>query len=865
MSNVRVLLKRYKPEGRITEDDFVIDRSAPVPHEADLKPDEVAYETKFLSVDPYMRGRITGARDSYVAPFEENEPLDGYGSAVVTASKHSQYKPGDILVSASFPWVKYGVVNLGLGSSYHGKITKAEGELAKVSLDWHVGVLGMPSYTAWYGLQVIGMPKRGETLVVSAGSGAVGQAVIQFAKSMGLRVVASAGSEEKIKYLKETLKVDEAFNYKTVDNLTKALKKACPNGIDLYFDNVQGEFLDAVLLNINTYGRVIACGGISQYEARSHEQYGNRALMMIVARQVRMEGFIILHHYDRYNEFVKDVTERVNKGQFHYKMDIAHGLDKGPQTLIGVLNGKNFGKAALKKFDNMTKDRDEAIQTATTGKDQAVPAAGCMDTDARELESLLTTMSKLAVEYVEDCHRPNQQVIEPIAPQDLVKRLDLGLSDQGVGAQGIFGCIEQALRYSVKGWNPRFMDKLYAATTPVGVLSELLLAILNANGHVYHVSPVLTLMEVATARKLGAMFGYPEAECGGLTNAGGSMSNMVAVITARNKMFPELKQRGLSGGPILTMFVSQQSHYSFQKAAFTAGIGTDYVISVPCDAQGTMIPHALDEAIQQSMERGERPFFVVATAGTTVLGAFDPMEPIGAITAKYGLWLHVDASWGGGLIFSQSHRHLLNGSRLSDSLTLNPHKMLGVPLQCSYLLVKDKAVLAKSNATAAQYLFHGDGLDLGIGTLGCGRRPDAVKMFLAWKYYGTHGFDARLAQSLARAQFLTHVVRERQPRFQLVAEPTNLNVCFWYIPAAMAGLRDSTTIDYTRQLTEVTKAIHSALLAEGKFMIDYSPLQIGNRVLPSFFRPVVHSPTMDLADLIQLVDDIERIGKQLYD
>ncbi|KAJ1963634.1 Glutamate decarboxylase 2 [Dispira parvispora] len=458
-------------------------------------------------------------------------------------------------------------------------------------------------------------------------------------------------------------------------------------------------------------------------------------------------------------------------------------------------------------------------------------------------------MKELAVEYVKDCQAPNQLVVEKRDPQELAKLLDLTLPTKGVGAQV---------------WNPRFMDKLYAATNPVGVLSELFLGLVNANNHVYHVSPVFTLMEVTTARKLGIMFGYPSDTCGGITNPGGSMSNMVAVVTARNHLFPELKAKGLSGGPRLSMFVSQQSHYSFLKAAFTAGIGTDHVISVPCNALGQMEPQALEDNILASRNRGEVPFFVAATAGTTVMGAFDPMEAIADIAARFNLWFHVDGSWGGSIIFSKSYGHLMRGAGKSDSLTVNPHKLLGVPLQCSYLLIRDKSILNQSNTTCAQYLFHGDEWDLGNGSLGCGRRPDAVKLFLAWKYFGTEGFDQRLTTAFKNAQYLANLVKFRSPRFRLVADPASFNVCFWYIPTTLAHLETQDPQGFTNRLGEVTRTLHGALLATNTFMLDYSPVDIGDTTLPDFFRAICNSPSLGKRDLDFLVNELERLGKELY-
>ncbi|RKP37257.1 pyridoxal phosphate-dependent transferase, partial [Dimargaris cristalligena] len=429
---------------------------------------------------------------------------------------------------------------------------------------------------------------------------------------------------------------------------------------------------------------------------------------------------------------------------------------------------------------------------------------------------------------------------------------------------------------SVRSWNPRFMDKLYATTNPIGVLSELLLGLLNGNCHVFHVSPVLSLIEMTTVRELGKLFGYQADRCGGITNPGGAMSNLVATVTARNIQFPHLKEQGLAGGPRLTLFVSEQSHYSFIKAAFATGIGSRQVISVPCDTKGRMRVDLLDGLVRASLDRGEQPFMVVATAGTTVLGAFDPIEAIATLAQTYNLWLHVDASWGGNLIFSRKRGPaLLRGTYQADSITINPHKMLGVPLQCSFLLTREARALAQSNTAEAHYLFHepdGDQdandypVDLGESSLGCGRRPDALKMFLAWKYYGTDGFEARLDRALTNAQYLTGQLRKRSAQFRLVVEdPASLNVCFWYIPLAVRydqlELTDPT--EFRRRLGEATRSIHRQLRQDGQIMIDYSPLMVDSVQLPDFFRAVVNPPNLTVVDLDFIVDEIERIGAML--
>ncbi|ORX88179.1 PLP-dependent transferase [Basidiobolus meristosporus CBS 931.73] len=480
--------------------------------------------------------------------------------------------------------------------------------------------------------------------------------------------------------------------------------------------------------------------------------------------------------------------------------------------------------------------------------------------DAVELDQLLNETKDVLVEYVNQCQQEGVSVIDPHSPQELEKIFDFELTEKGVGPEGILDTIQGMLRYSVRSWNNRFIDKLYSGTDPIGVISELILGVLNSNNHVYHVSPVTTMMEIKTSRKMAEFIGFKDGS--GITCPGGSASNQLAVITARNRKFPHIKREGFRRGEVLTMFTSAHSHYSFEKAAIMMGIGTDHLISVPCTDHGTMIPEELEKCIQQSISRGESPFFVNGTAGTTVLGAFDPLRAIGAICQKYGLWFHVDGSWGGSVMFSNKLRHLIDGSELADSYTINPHKMLGIPLQCSYLLTKDPHVLQKFNALNAEYLFHGEHYDLGDGTVGCGRRPDAVKMFLAWKYRGAKGFEIRVDRGFDLAQYMYHKLSEH-PRFRLVAKPVNLNVCFWYIPESLdLSLEKINAEVFGNHLAQVTKEIHAYMRRSGRFMFDYAPLH-HPEPLPIFFRIITH-PRLTFDEVDELVKTIAEVGEKIF-
>ncbi|KAJ1655926.1 hypothetical protein IWQ61_004408 [Dispira simplex] len=344
VENIQILRNEPQVSGSLSDKNFNVVKNAPVPQESDLHDQEILVKVLYLSVDPYMRPRMTGADSTYIAGFKKDKPISGFGVAKVLASKHPHYQPGDHVTGASIPWTTFSVLNV----NDQMLLKKLEGDMAKVPLEWHAGILSMPSFTGWYGLVKIGQPKPGETLVVSAASGAVGQVVVQLGKAYGLRVVASAGSDMKVEYLKKVLKADEVFNYKKVDSLSDTLKKLCPKGIDIYFDNVGGEFLDAVLENAGLHARIAACGAISQYEKDSHNVYGLKNLSFFFGKRITMKGFLIFDHYkDDYATFVKDISKRVNDGEFHYKLDVTKGLENGPRAMAKLFEGTNFGKSVI--------------------------------------------------------------------------------------------------------------------------------------------------------------------------------------------------------------------------------------------------------------------------------------------------------------------------------------------------------------------------------------------------------------------------------------------------------------------------------------------------------------------------------------
>ena len=293
---------------------------------------ELLLEGWYYSVDPYMRGRMNDAK-SYVPPFETGQPISGSAIAKVIESKSNDFKIGDI-VTGHLPWQKR-MISVGKG------LQKIDVSIAPAT--FYLGVLGMTGLTAYFGLMKICKPKTGETVVVSGAAGAVGTVVGQIAKIQGCYVVGIAGSDEKIKVLKEEFGFDEAINYKTNADIKYAIAKACPKGVDIYFDNVGGEISDAVISNINFHARIALCGQISLYNS-TETPMGPRLQPMLLTRSVLMQGFIISNFQSEFPEGIKQLATWMKEGKLKSTETIVHGFEKLPEALLGLFKGDNTGK-----------------------------------------------------------------------------------------------------------------------------------------------------------------------------------------------------------------------------------------------------------------------------------------------------------------------------------------------------------------------------------------------------------------------------------------------------------------------------------------------------------------------------------------
>ncbi|MDQ5849191.1 MAG: NADP-dependent oxidoreductase [Pseudomonadota bacterium] len=329
MENKRVLLAS-RPSGWVTEQNFRID-SAPLP-----KPQEgeVLVKNLWLSLDPYMRGRMSDAK-SYVKGVEIGEVMVGQTVGEVLESRDAKFKKGDHVLT-QLGWQLF-------GSSLGKDLVKVDASRAPLS--YYVGVLGMPGMTAYFGLKEIGQPKAGETVLVSAASGAVGSVVGQLAKLWGCNAVGIAGGPEKCDYVTRSLGFDACVDYKA-GNLYRDLKAACPKGIDVFFDNVGAEILDTALRLTNVFARIVVCGMIAEYNAT--EPYAMKNLRAVLVNRVRMQGMIVFDWKDRYGEALKALGGYFAQGKLKYRESVVEGLENAPKGLISLLKGGNFGKQLVK-------------------------------------------------------------------------------------------------------------------------------------------------------------------------------------------------------------------------------------------------------------------------------------------------------------------------------------------------------------------------------------------------------------------------------------------------------------------------------------------------------------------------------------
>ncbi|MCB0704490.1 MAG: hypothetical protein KDC34_04235 [Saprospiraceae bacterium] len=392
------------------------------------------------------------------------------------------------------------------------------------------------------------------------------------------------------------------------------------------------------------------------------------------------------------------------------------------------------------------------------------------------MEKDLLLFNQLVAQLLE---AENAAPVAPFVPaSDLLDTLDLSLQEEPLSESQFGESLKELVLHTPRTATRLFFNQLFGGRQPKAVLGDLLAVLLNNSMYTYKVAGPQVGVEKAILHQICEMIGYGKSGNGTFA-PGGSMSNMMAMLMARDTKESKARAAGISQK--MTLYTSEISHYSIPKNAAFIGVGREQVRYVQSNDLGEMLASDLDRLIQEDLAAGYLPFFVNATAGTTVLGSFDQINPVADVCEKHDLWLHVDGAYCGGVIFSEKYKALVDGIDRTDSFSFNAHKMLGTPLSCSILVTKHPQALYDSFSNDASYLYQTDGDDYNLGkiSLQCGRRNDALKFWTLWKALGTAGLRRMVDQEFLLADIAREYVRTH-PDYTLYSFDNSISVCFNY-------------------------------------------------------------------------------------
>jgi glutamate/tyrosine decarboxylase-like PLP-dependent enzyme len=390
------------------------------------------------------------------------------------------------------------------------------------------------------------------------------------------------------------------------------------------------------------------------------------------------------------------------------------------------------------------------------------------------LRSIIPQVADIALEFLDrEGSLPGGSQRDPIR---LVRELDLAPGEEGLAPADVLERLRAVLHATPSASSWRFVNQLFSGREPLGAAAEMLTAVPNNSMYTFKAAGAQILVENELLRRLTSLAGFANGE--GCFLPGGTLANMVALLLARNRAEPAARNDGASGRK-LAIYASAESHYSIRRSAGIIGMGRNNVRDISTDDSGGMDPAALAHAIEADRAAGITPAVVVATSGTTVRGSFDPIRAIAPVAHASGAWLHVDGAFGGTVLLSVAHRRLMDGLELADSFSWDPHKMMGLPLQCSALIVAHRGELARSLDESADYLFQADDdhLNPGRRSLLCGRRNDALKLWAAWLHLGDSGWRARVDRQMGIAATAARMIAA-DPGLVLAETPPLINVCF---------------------------------------------------------------------------------------
>jgi glutamate/tyrosine decarboxylase-like PLP-dependent enzyme len=426
----------------------------------------------------------------------------------------------------------------------------------------------------------------------------------------------------------------------------------------------------------------------------------------------------------------------------------------------------------------------------------------------------------------------NQPVAKPISTATLYNKLDLSLSSEGLVDDDLIVILKDIIKSTPKTASKSFFNQLFGGRIGKATLGDLLAVMFNNSMYTYKVAGPQVGIEKQVLKNICALAGY-NSDSDGTFAPGGSMSNMMALIMARDAKNEAIRANGISTK--MTLYTSAESHYSISKNAALTGIGRAQVRLVKTNNKGEMLAEHLEVLILEDIKKGYQPFFVNATAGTTVLGAFDDITTISKVCKKHNVWLHVDGAYCGGVIFSNKHKHLVQGLENSNSFSVNAHKMLGTPLSCSIIITQHRAQLHHSFSNEADYLYQTDSDDFNLGktSMQCGRRNDALKIWTLWKSVGTLGLEKIVDKQFEMAQIARDYINNHKD-YTLYSFEDSISVCFNYkgIPA---------------------KALCTSLYENSKLMVGF-----GSFKNEEFVRMVTINSLLEKEDVINFFKTLEK-------
>jgi glutamate/tyrosine decarboxylase-like PLP-dependent enzyme len=433
-------------------------------------------------------------------------------------------------------------------------------------------------------------------------------------------------------------------------------------------------------------------------------------------------------------------------------------------------------------------------------------------------------------------------------PEKLMDKLPLTLQKDKLSSIQIIDILEQIIENSVITNHPYFMNQMFGKTRPISFIADILIAVLNTSMYTFEVAPVFSLIEKEVITKLGAKI-WGTGIGDGVFTAGGSISNMNALFLARQHHLEHAKQNGLFNEKPLAVFVSEQAHYSFTKGVNFLGFGLESLIKIKSKKNAQIDIKELKKAILKSKEKGKTPLMLIGIAGTTISGSYDDIESLAQIAKENKMWFHVDAAYGGSLLFSERQKHHLKGIEHADSVSWNFHKIMGMSLSTSSFLTREKGLLNKAFSVDAGYLFHEDTYDYDLGqkSLRGGRRPDAFKLWLTWKYQGETGLTTHIEKLCNAADTMAALI-QKNPKIELFTQPESTIVCFRY----------TDKITDINILNQLNIKIRNTIFDEGKMIFNYA--RLNNAV---YLRCVLLDPEFTPEQLQTIIDKVVQTGNIL--